>query len=432
MAFLLLPEFTLSTFSGFIDVLRIAADEVDRSRQVHCRWTLLGPDHAPVRSSCGVEITPWEALRDPVDFDYVIVVGGLVRGHERIDKRILDYLKLVDQRGGSLVGVCTGSFALARAGLMKGHRCCVHWHHLKEFMEEFPDLRVEGHSVYVVDGRRITCAGGQSGVDVALHLVERHCGRSLALKVTSGMVVEAARGPKHPQPRPETQWFHDIKNPLVQRAILLMENQSSAQRVDIAEVAGRLGVSMRTLVRAFQASFDLSPSVFLRALRLAHARWEVLNTEKSIGWIASDYGFSDASHFSRLFREYYGATPIAVREAREPDSASARPGAGSVTKSAARSNSKPGPKLKSKLKSKPDFNLERGPSIRRSGSRRSDSRPSGRRVKQALQDIIWGDPLTFATTDWPAESGQSIVPDVKASGRQASKRTRRGTALSSR
>jgi transcriptional regulator GlxA family with amidase domain len=362
VAFVLLPEFTLSTFSGFVDALRIAADEVDRSRQLHCRWTILGPDRNAVRSSSGVEIAPWESFRDPAEFDYTIVVGGLVRGHNRIDKRTLTYLRQVDERGGSLIGVCTGSFALARAGLMKGYRCCVHWHHLQEFMTEFPEHRVEGHSVYVIDGKRITCAGGQSAVDVAVHLIERHCGRSLALKVTSAMVVEAARGPKHPQPRPETKWFHEIKSGLVQRAILLMEQQSPAQRVEVADIAARLGVSMRTLVRAFQRTFDLSPSVFMRALRMAHGRWEILNTEKSVGWIASDYGFSDASHFTRLFRKYYGVTPVLARETREQE-----------------------------IKRRP----KRAP----------------RGIKPVMQDILWGDPMSFAAIDWPSE-----LPAIRTAG----------------
>lgn len=366
VAFVLLPEFTLSTFSGFVDALRIASDEVDRSRQLHCRWTVLGPDRNAVRSSCGVEIAPWAPFSDPVEYDYTVVVGGLMRGHRRIDKRTLNYLRLVDERGGSLIGVCTGSFALAHAGLMKGYRCCVHWHHLKEFMDEFPDHRVEGQSVFVIDGKRITCAGGQSAVDVAVHLVERHCGRSLALKVTSGMVLEAARGPKHPQPRPETKWFHEIGNSLVQRAIMLMDQQSPAQPVPLESIAARLGVSMRTLVRAFQQTFELSPSLFLRALRLAHSRWEVLNTDKSIGWIASDFGFADASHFTRLFRRYYGVTPHAARA---------------------------------------------------SGSAANTTRWA-RDIKPSLRKILWGDPMSFATIDWPAQE-EADAPPVARAARKA-------------
>lgn len=357
VAFLLLPDFTLSTFATFVDALRIAADEADRSRQLHCRWTILGPDQVAVRSSCGVEIAPWESFGNPDEFDYTIVVGGLLRGHERIDKRILSYLRQVDQRGGSLVGVCTGSFALARAGLMKDYRCCVHWYHLQEFMEEFPDHRVEADIVYLVDGRRITCAGGQSAIDVAVHLVERHCGRSMALKVISGMVVAAARGPKDPQPHPETRWFREIKSGLVQRAILLMEQQPLGRPVVVQDIASRLGVSMRTLVRAFQTSFNLSPSAFFRALRMAHGRWELLNTDKPIGSVALDHGFADASHFTRLFRKYYGITPAMARD---------MPGSKSATASGKPTLAQP-------------------------------------RTRTALDEILTGEALSFAAIDWPSD-----------------------------
>jgi transcriptional regulator GlxA family with amidase domain len=314
VAFVLLPDFTLSTFSAFVDALRIAADESDGSRQLHCRWTVIGPERSPVSSSCGVEITPWETFGDPGRFDYTIVVGGLLRGQKRIDRRIVSYLRQVDAGGGALVGACTGSFALARAGLMKGYRCCVHWCHLQEFVTEFPDHRVEGDVVYLVDGNRITCAGGQSAIDVAVHLVERHCGRNIALKVTTAMIVAAARGPKDPQPHPEAKWFREIKNSLVQRAILLMQQEPAGGTGVMNEIAAQLGVSGRTLVRAFEKHLMLSPAEFFRAMRMAHGRWELLNTHKPISSIALDNGFSDASHFIRLYRKYYGATPARVRE----------------------------------------------------------------------------------------------------------------------
>jgi transcriptional regulator GlxA family with amidase domain len=380
VAFLLLPDFTLSTFGGFVDALRIAADEADGSRQLHCRWTILGADHSPVRSSCGVEITPWESIAKSENFDYTIVVGGLLRGHARIDNRILSYLRRVDERGGWLVGICTGSFALARAGLMSHHRCCVHWFHLQEFMEQFPKHRVTADSLYTVDGRRITCAGGQGAIDLAVHLVERHCGRDMALKVTSGMVVSATRGPKHPQPHPELQWFREIKSSLVQRAILLMEQHLQAQSVVVQLVAETLGVSSRTLVRAFKKSFNLSPSAFFRAMRIAHCRWELLNTEKPSGRIALDHGFSDASHFTRVFRKYYFATPAAARDMS-----------------------------------------------RRAISAAGRSPPRARRqIKRPLDKILWGNTqsMSFAEIDWPSNQRERPALFSIRSHKRAVKRRR--------
>lgn len=134
-AFLLLPEFTLLAFTCFVEALRHAADEGDLSRPLHCRWTVLGPSLAPVRASCGVEMSPWELLRDPRDFDYIVVVGGLVRGHGRIAAAVYEHLRTAAKHGVPLVGLCTGSVALARAGLMRDRRCCVYLFHVREFLE---------------------------------------------------------------------------------------------------------------------------------------------------------------------------------------------------------------------------------------------------------------------------------------------------------
>mgnify|MGYP000444373180 CR=1 FL=1 len=76
VAFILLHEFTLFAFSGFVDALRIAGDDFDNSRQRECRWTVIAPTLQPVRANCGVELTPWETFPDPSQFDYVVVIGG--------------------------------------------------------------------------------------------------------------------------------------------------------------------------------------------------------------------------------------------------------------------------------------------------------------------------------------------------------------------
>jgi transcriptional regulator GlxA family with amidase domain len=366
VAFLLLPDFTLAAFAGFLDVLRMAGDEADGSRQLHCRWTVLGADRTPVRSSCGVEVAPWEQIGDPGDFDYIVVVGGLLRGHAFIDRRMLNYLRRVDERGGSLIGICTGSFALARAGLMRNHRCCVHWFHLQEFVEEFPDHQASADRLFIVSGRRITCAGGQGAVDLAVHLVELHFGRGMALKVTALVVVSAARGPKHPQPHPELGWFRGIKSGMVQRAVLIMEQHLLAKPVIVRAVASKLGISAKTLTRGFQKSFDLSPSEVFRAMRVAHCRWELLNTDKPSSQIALDHGFSDAAHFTRVFRRYYGTTPMLARRTSDA----------------------------------------------RGASDACESVRAGRHVKAALKEILWGHTLSqsVASSDWTSKPEEHSVP----------------------
>ena len=116
------PRFTLLAFSAFVDALRIASDIGDRSQPRHCSWTLVGPHTRPVTSSCGAEISHWECFGDPSRFDYVVIVGGLLR-EEDGDPRLLNYLRQAAAANVKIIGICTGVFAMAEAGVMAGYRC---------------------------------------------------------------------------------------------------------------------------------------------------------------------------------------------------------------------------------------------------------------------------------------------------------------------
>lgn len=312
VAFILLHEFTLFAFSGFVDALRIAGDELDNSRQIECRWTVAAPTLQPVRANCGIEITPWETFSDPAQFDYLVVIGGRMEPQRNTDPRILEYLARAAERDCSIIGVCTATFVLARADVMKGRRCCVHWNARSDFQDEFPDLSVESDTIFLEDRDRITCPGGQSAADVALYLIAKHCGAASARKAAAGMVLEEMRGNRTPQPHAEATWFGDIRKPLVRRAITIMDRCISSD-LPVTEIGRRLQVSNNTLYRAFQQSVGESPARFFRFMRLAHGHWSLHHTNMSVSQIAHVYRFSDASHFTRLHRLHYGMPPAQAR-----------------------------------------------------------------------------------------------------------------------
>src|SRR5579864_5603953 len=125
---ILADHFTLSAFAVFIDHLRLAADEGDRSRPLHAQWAIMASRQASVPASCGVLIEPTSGFLPPNTLDYVVVVGGLLHAGPQVDEATLRYLREVGATNVPLIGICTGSFILCRAGLMKGRRSCVSWY----------------------------------------------------------------------------------------------------------------------------------------------------------------------------------------------------------------------------------------------------------------------------------------------------------------
>jgi transcriptional regulator GlxA family with amidase domain len=241
VAFILSPEFTLLPFAGFVEALRHAADEADRSRQIYCRWSLLAPELAPLRASCGAEIMPQQRLGDPADFHYIVVVGGLLPQCRDLPEPTLDFLRLAAARGIPLIGLCTGCFILADAGLMRGRRCAVHWRHRQDLITRFPDIIAVSDETYVIDEGIITCPGGTAAIDLATELIIRHCGRARALKGLHDMVVEPHRAAHHVPRRP----YEDIAScgdPRVERAVALME-QNLAGPFGVETLSGQLGTT---------------------------------------------------------------------------------------------------------------------------------------------------------------------------------------------
>jgi transcriptional regulator GlxA family with amidase domain len=309
VAFVLAPNFTLLAFSAFIDTLRLAADDGDRSRPIHCAWTVLSHDMRPIRASCGIDVTPTSELVDPGAFDYIVVVGGLLSSL-KLAPALNEYIKQAGARKVPLVGVCTGSFVLARLGLMKGRRSCVSWYVYGDFTTEFPDLKVSSDELFIDDVDRLTCAGGTSVVHLAAYLVERHGDKARAAKALRIMIEHAPLPSKTPQPQP--LFTKETDDARVRKAMLLIERHLG-DPLSAEFIAQHVNVSVRHLERLFQAELGMSPLAFAFSLRMNNAHSLLVTTQSSVIDIALQCGFLSNSHFSRCFRSAHGKTPTQVR-----------------------------------------------------------------------------------------------------------------------
>ncbi|PXW28447.1 GlxA family transcriptional regulator [Paraburkholderia caballeronis] len=311
---LLWPRFPLLSLAGLCDALRHAADRGDQSRQLRCLWTVVGAPGEAVEASCGIPVPVQSAFADPAQFDYLVVIGGLLPHLDHADRRYWDYLQQAAGAGVPLVGLCTGSFVLARAGLMDDRVACVHSFHLDDYRRLFPALRVVTHADYLIDGDRITCAGGISVVELSTRLISLHCGPDRASKVIHQMTVSRQRGGSFVERR-AALGYPSVEDATVRHAVLLMEENLEAP-LNIAAIAKMIGTSVRHLERTFMAEMNTSPNEFYRRMRLRYARWMLVNTTRKITDIAYECGFADSAHFIRVFRESYGVTPGKLRASR--------------------------------------------------------------------------------------------------------------------
>jgi len=309
IGFLLVPDFSMIAFTTAIEPLRVANRMAGKELY---GWVVLSKDGGPVRSSSGIVIGADMSTADvqrasaygrPIDM--VIVCSGIHVERYR-DDEVFGWLRRMERVGADIGAVCTGSWVLAKVGLLNGYRCAIHWENLPGFMETFPDIEVNA-DLYEVDRNRYTCCGGTAAMDMILDLIREQHGQELATKVSEQFMVDRIRSGNDRQRLP-TGLRLGVHNPKLIAAVELMEANLS-EPLSQDELAQFIGLSRRQLERLFRKHLGRAPAQYYLELRLERARHLLYQSDLPIVDLSLACGFVSASHFSKCYREMYGKSP---------------------------------------------------------------------------------------------------------------------------
>jgi len=310
VGFLLIPGFALMSYAAAVEPLR-AANQL-AGKTLYRWWHTTPTGKSAVASNGAAVLTDLKFGSDVRGLDLMLVcAGGNPAAFD--DKRTSVWLKKLAQRGVRLGGISAGPVILARAGLLEGRRCTVHWEHAPAVQEAYPNLRLT-HSLFEVDGDRITCSGGIAGFDMMVALIGRDHGRELAAAVGDWFLHTHLREGATPN-RMDVRSRLGIADETVVKALKAMEAHIEAP-LSRSRLAARAGVSLRCLERVFQRQLGRGIHEHYLALRLQRSRQLLRESSRSVLEIALASGFGSASQFARAFRQAYGVTP---RQARRVD-----------------------------------------------------------------------------------------------------------------
>ncbi len=317
--FLLVPNFSMAAFTNAIEPLRIANRLSGRALY---EWEILSTDGGPVLCSNGVTVQADVAIGEAGRLAGVIVCGG-IDIHRFSDRTSLSWLRRMDRTGVAVGAICTGAHVLARAGLLEGYRCTIHWENLVSFTEEFPDILVTAQ-LFEVDRNRMTSAGGTASIDMMLDLIASEHGQELAGDVAEQMIHERIR-PSNEHQRLSLPGRLGVRHPKLLAIIELME-QNLEEPLGRSDLARQAGLSTRQLERLFRKYLARSPARYYLELRLHRARLLLLQTTMSVMNVALACGFVSASHFTKCYRAFFGRTPYRERGLPATSSAPVTPG----------------------------------------------------------------------------------------------------------
>jgi transcriptional regulator GlxA family with amidase domain len=302
IGFLLVPQFSMIAFTAAIEPLRLANHLSGRELY---RWILLSRDGGAEQASSGIRVAVDHGLADAPALSTILLCSG-VDGHWYEDRLVLSWLRRRATQGVAFGSVCTGSHILARAGLLNGYRCTIHWENMAGFAESFPDVEATGE-LFTIDRNRFTCAGGTAATDMMLHRIAGRHGEKLALDIAGQMLHDKIRSGAVRQ-HAAVQLMPGLEREELHAAILMMQDNIE-EPLDLLTLSARLGQSRRNVERLFRKYMNCSPARYYLGLRLKRARQLLFQTRLPITEVTLCCGFVSATHFSKCYRDYFGVPP---------------------------------------------------------------------------------------------------------------------------
>ena len=300
--FFTLPDYSMIAVANAIEACRMA-NRVAGQEVYH--WQLLTMDGTPAMASNGLTLTPTMRMDHAAPPDVLFVCGG-VHVRTAVKKPMLAMLRRQARQGRILGALCTGTFALAEAGLLDGYSCAIHWENLDASREEFKNTEFVS-DLFVVDRNRITCTGGIAPLDMMLSLVQARLGQKFAEEVSAMFIHERVRTGRESQPLVGND-RHKGGHPVLSQAVSMIA-ANLGRDLSAAEMARRLNVSPRHLQRLFKQHMGCTLAHFAQELRLKRAKQLLQQMHMRVADVAEICGFSSPAYFSTTYSRFFGNPP---------------------------------------------------------------------------------------------------------------------------
>jgi transcriptional regulator GlxA family with amidase domain len=273
---------------------------------------LVSAEPGPLKLVTGVSIIPQDTIADVARTDVVFVPNVMVdtpHSLRSLDRRLLDWIVRMHEKGAQLYAACGGSLVLAEAGLLEGHEATTHWSYAPLFRREYPNVALHADRILVQagPGHSMVCSGGASSwQDLALLLVSKYGGTEEAIRMSKVFLYQWHRDGQLP-------YASMIQNVDHGDAVIVRCQNWIAQNYErpdiVAELVSRSGLPKRTFDRRFRAATGYSPLAYIQALRIEEAKQALETTAVPVEAVGREVGYDDAASFRRLFRRLAGMPP---------------------------------------------------------------------------------------------------------------------------
>jgi len=219
---------------------------------------------------------------------------------------------IVDQykQGAEVASLCTGAFLLASTGLLKGKKCSTHWVAADAFRKAFPEVKLLAEKIITDELGMYSSGGAYSFLNLMIYLVEKFCGREMAVYCSKMLEIEIERKSQSPFAIFTGQKVHEDEP--IKKAQLFMENNVS-NKLSVDQLSEMFAISRRNFERRFKKATSNTPVEYLQRVKIEAAKKSLESSRENINEVMYSVGYSDSKAFRTMFKKITGLSPVSYR-----------------------------------------------------------------------------------------------------------------------
>ncbi len=297
--------------TGPLDVFHYANEIISKEFKTAAKayeTEILAEKKGPVTMSSGITLVANSSYLSPQPrTDTLILAGGRGAEKESLNPGLIAFVKQMNPKVRRMASICTGSFILARAGLLDKKKATTHWSASDRFKTGFPEILVQPDKVFTKDGHIYTSAGVTAGIDLALHLVEEDFGRKTALAVAGILVVFMKRQGGQSQFSSHLTAQTNTEGSLGKLLLWIIHHPREPLTVRV--LAAKAAMGERNFSRVFLKETGVTPAKFVEQVRINKAASYLEDMTFSMDQVAGLSGFGSAEKMRRAFRRNLNVLP---------------------------------------------------------------------------------------------------------------------------
>lgn len=313
ISILVFEDIRLTAVTGALDILMGTNEcSAEAGLDLPFEVELVSEKLKTIQAKMPAQFTCHKTLDEVYETDLIIVPSFMGEAESSLNRysELVDWIGDMYRKGSEVASLCRGSYFLAEAGLLNGKSCTSHWMSVEDMKQRYPEISMLADEIITDQEGVYTSGGAFSSIHLILYLIEKFCGREMAIQVSKLFSIDMDRVSQAHFAVFRGQKGHKDEEILNSQLYIEQNYQTS---LTVEEIAKRANMSRRNFIRRFKKATQNTPLEYIQRVKVEAAKKGLEQGNQNISSLVYDVGYNDSKSFRNVFKRFTGLTPAEYR-----------------------------------------------------------------------------------------------------------------------